>query len=164
MILRLSMEIPEDVPYVALTRLLGKTALQHMQVLPVDVVDLETILDELCSNVIRHAQSKQGRFQLKLEYYADRIVVTVKDKGNGFTFSDIPPPGTVRSDFNNEERVGGFGLIIVGALADRLQFHGSDGQGTTVIAEKRLTYQNQVAAERAEELDAEEGVLAAGKS
>jgi anti-sigma regulatory factor (Ser/Thr protein kinase) len=158
------MDIPEDVPYVALTRALGRTTLQHMQVAPVDVVDLETILDELCSNVVRHAQSKQGRFQLKLEYYADRVVVTVKDKGNGFLFADIPPPGTVRADLDGEDRVGGFGLIIVGAVGDRLQFHRSDGQGTTVIAEKRLTYQDQAAAERAEDLDAEEGSLTAGRS
>ena len=162
MILKLSMDLPEDQNYMRLTRLLGRTLLEHLQVDGQDVVDLEVMLGELCSNVIRHAHTCDGRFQVVLEYYADRVVVTVEDKGPGFSFKAIPEVGSRRPDTQaGGERVGGFGLQLIEGLADRLEFRRTDPHGTTVRAEKRLHYATEAAAETAEDLDKTPGQPAA---
>jgi serine/threonine-protein kinase RsbW len=160
MILKLSLDLPEDRAYVRLIRELGKTTLRHLKVDLEDVEDMEAILDELCSNVIRHAHSEQGRFLVKLIYYADRVVIIVKDKGTGFAFADLAAPGTIRSDFDNQERLGGYGLKIAGALSNRLTFNCIDGRGTTVKAEKQLRYQTLDASDSAKKMDNEVGITA----
>lgn len=154
MILKLTMDLPEDRDYLRLTRLLGRTLLEYLQADSRDMIDIELLLGELSSNVIRHASTCEGRFRVDLEYYADRVVVTVQDKGPGFSFKSVPTVGSVRPDKQaGGERIGGFGLQLVEALADRVEFHRTDPQGTTVRAEKHLHYQSDEAARHAVRLD-----------
>ena len=145
MILKLSMELPENEACVRVTRLLGRTLLEQLQVVEKDIDDIELVVGELCTNVLRHAQSEQGRFRVVLEYQDDQIAVQVEDKGKGFLFREVPAApdliGTEREDtLTGGERFGGFGLHLVNLLADQLEFHRTDADGTTVRAEKRLHY------------------------
>jgi anti-sigma regulatory factor (Ser/Thr protein kinase) len=142
MILRLSVDLPQDRSYIKIIRLLGRTLLEHLKVVEKDIDDIEIVVGELCANVIRHSQSTDGRFQIGLEYAADRVGVVVEDKGKGFSFRDVPEVGSKRPDFGGGERLGGFGLQIIETLADRLEFHRTDPHGTTVRAEKLLHYQS----------------------
>ncbi len=154
MILKLSMDLPEDQDYLRLTRLLGRTLLEYLEAEPQDMIDTELLLGELSSNVIRHASTCDGRFRVELEYYADRVVITVVDTGPGFSFKNVPQAGTVRPETQGDgERIGGFGLQLVEALADRVEFHRTDPHGTTVRAEKTLHYQSAAAARLAVRLD-----------
>ena len=57
MILRLSLDLPEDATYIRTTRLLSRCLLVDMKVNQTIIDDVETIVAELCSNVVRHAQS-----------------------------------------------------------------------------------------------------------
>lgn len=158
MILKLTMDLPEDQDYMRITRLLGRDLLQQLQASEPDIIDVELMLGELCSNVIRHAHTCEGRFEVVLEYFADRVVVTVEDKGPGFSFKAVPDAGTIRPDRQaGGERTGGFGLQLIEGLADHLEFHRTDPHGTTVRAEKRLHYTNAAAAEKAAQLDASPG-------
>jgi anti-sigma regulatory factor (Ser/Thr protein kinase) len=159
-ILRLSLDLPEDAAYVTMTRLMGRTALQYLNVTPTDVGDVETILDELTSNAVRHARSHDGRFRLTLDYYAEKVVITVEDNGPGFRPDAVPPPGTPRPDLDGGERLRGFGLVIVQAMTDRLEFHREGGGGTKVQAEKRLAYKTEADAHRAEGLNADDASAA----
>jgi hypothetical protein len=84
-------------------------------------------------------------------------VITVEDTGPGFSFKSVPAVGSVRSDTHGGERIGGFGLQLVEALADRVEFHRTDPHGTTVKAEKTLHYKNDAAARHAVRLDASQG-------
>jgi serine/threonine-protein kinase RsbW len=149
MILKLALDIPEDSAYVPITRMLGRNLLEHLKVVPQDIGDAETIVAELCSNVIRHAQSTEGRFQIVLEYYADRVVISVVDEGTGFPFKDLPEIGSERADLNGGTRLGGYGLPLLRALCDRLEFRSTDPHGTTVRAEKYLVYETERDAEDA---------------
>ncbi len=153
MILKLSLEMPEDGSYIPLTRQFGRGLLEYLKVVDTDVDDVETIVTELVANVVRHAQSTEGRFNITLEYYADRVVITVVDAGQGFFFRDVPEVGSPRPDFAGSERLGGFGLPLLTALSDRLQFSRTDPHGTTVRAEKRLHYQTEQAADHAKEMN-----------
>ena len=105
MILRLSLELPEEHKFVSLTRRLGTTTLEYLNVAKQDIDDIEIVLGELTSNVIWHAQSVEGCFELVLEYHATRIVVIVRDKGTGFSRDKIADAGTERADFDGNTRL-----------------------------------------------------------
>ena len=96
MILKLSLDLPDDEAYIALTRQFGRGLLEYLSVVADDISDVETIVTELVTNVIRHAQSSKGRFQVILEYHADNVIITVIDSGHGFAFRDVPAIGTSR--------------------------------------------------------------------
>ena len=157
MILRLALELPEDLTYVRITRILGRALLDFLQVEPADMDDIEILVGELCANVLRHAQSHDSKYQVMLEYFSDHVAITVEDQGPGFSFKDVPPAGTPRADFGGGERVGGYGMQLIQSLSDRLEFYRTDPHGTTVCAEKKLRYRTDAAAAQAEKLNASEG-------
>ena len=149
MLLKLSLDLPENEAYVRITRLLGRTLLEHLGVVEKDIDDIELVVGELCTNVVRHARSEQGVFRVVLEYHSDRITVSVQDKGKGFSFRSVPGDGDMGSERDDTllggERYGGFGLHLVNMLADQLEFHRTDPEGATVRAEKRLHYKTGAA-------------------
>lgn len=157
MILKLSLDLPDDGAYVPLTRQFGRGLLEYLRVVREDISDVETIVTELVANVVRHAQSADGRFQVLLEYHADRVVITVVDAGHGFAFHDVPEVGSPRPDAGGGERLGGFGLPLLGLMSDQLEFARTDPQGTTVRAEKRLHYETRAASDDADAMDGEGG-------
>lgn len=157
MILNVSLDLPEDGAYLRIARRIGRTLLEDLGVVGSDIDDVEFVVGELCTNVIRHAQSSDGRFLITMEYFADNVAITVEDKGIGFSFKDVREVGTVRPDFDGQERIGGFGLDLVRQLADHLEFCRTDSVGTTVRAEKKLHYQSRAEAQHAEELDKSPG-------
>ncbi len=153
MILQLSLNLPEDKAYIRTTRLLSRALLEDINVVRADIDDVEVIISELCSNVVRHAHSKAAHYQVAMEYYEPRIVITVTDEGQGFTAADIAPPGTTRPDMEGGERMGGFGLMLLEGLSDRLDFTETNPHGTTVRVEKSLHYATPPDAEEASQRD-----------
>ena len=154
MILKLTLTLPEDGAYVRITRRLARTLLEDMRVSDSDVGDLELLIGELCTNVIRHAHDHDGCYEVRLEFHADRVDLTVVDTGQGFAFKDVPEAGSARPDtLTGGERIGGYGMGLVRALADRLEFRRSDPHGTTVHAQIALHYPSTEDAQKAEALD-----------
>lgn len=153
MILRLSLDLPEDVTYIRTTRLLSRCLLQDIKVRLDIIRDVEMIVTELCSNVVRHAQSKDTHFLITLEYSKPQVVITVKDTGRGFSQEDVLPVGTLRPDAGGGERYGGYGLALLEGLSDKLDFTVTEPQGTTVRVEKALHYETQGDADEAEARD-----------
>ncbi len=158
MILKVSLDLPGDGTYLRIARRVGHTLLEDMGVTQQDIGDIEFIVGELCTNVVRHAQTlKDGRFLVMLEYHADRIVVVVEDKGVGLPFKDVREAGSARLDLDGSERLGGFGLDLVRKMADHIEFQRSDPHGTTVMAEKLLHYNTALDAQEAKLLDQSHG-------
>ena len=154
MIFRVSLDLPDDGTYLRIARRVGHTLLEDMGVVDLDIADIEFIVGELCTNVVRHAQTQEeGRFVVILEYHADKVVVVVEDKGVGLPFRDVREAGSTRLDRDGSERLGGFGLDLVRKMADHIEFQRSDPHGTTVTAEKMLHYKSVSEARDAERLD-----------
>jgi anti-sigma regulatory factor (Ser/Thr protein kinase) len=154
MILRLSINLPEDTDSVRTARRLSRCLLEDIRVeLPV-IDEVETIVAELCSNVIRHARSEAAHYLVTLEYKESQAVITVTDEGRGFAREDVPPMGAPRPDGDGgEPRYGGFGLFLLEGLSDKVDFTATVPHGTTVRVEKALRYEtrgdaDQAAAER----------------
>jgi len=132
----------------------AKTADGRADIFALGLILYELLVGELCTNVIRHADTAHERFRVVLEYHADKVDLVVQDTGEGFSFKDVPEAGTERPDtIGGGERIGGYGMSLVHALADRLEFHRTDPQGTTVRAEVALHYQSPEAAKKAEAME-----------
>jgi serine/threonine-protein kinase RsbW len=158
MILKLSLDLPEDQEYIHTTRLLSRTLLDDLRVVSQDKDDIETIVTELCTNVVRHARSTDGRYHLIIEYHQEKVVITVEDQGVGFAPDTVPAPGTERpEDLAGGTRIGGFGVPLVKALSDHIEFQLTSPQGTKVLAEKALRYETAQAEERAASMDESDG-------
>ena len=140
MIIKLSLELPEEKEFVWLARKLGKSTLEYLDTLQADVDDVETIISELTSNAIRHAHSTDSRFGITLEYYKQKVVITVKDQGNGFSLAEAGEKPEERTGFEGELRLGGYGLTLVTALSDSIQLTQSERHGSTVRVEKLLSH------------------------
>lgn len=155
MILKLSIDLPEEEAYVAMTRRISKCVLESIQVGQDTAQDMEIIVGELCNNVVLHANG--GRFRMDLEYFADRVAVTVTDQGDGFTPQQISPPGTARTNRDGTERYGGFGLLMVQKMADYLTFEPAEPKGMAIRAEKKLFYDTPAAERGAQQMDSDNG-------
>lgn len=153
MILNVSLNLPEDGAYLRIARRLGRTLLEDLGAVKTDIDDVEFVVGELCTNVIRHAQSSEGRFLITLEYYAHKVTITVEDRGVGFSFKDVAEVGTTRPDLDGSPRLGGFGLDLVRQLAEHLEFHRTDSSGMAVRAEMSLHYKTPAGAQNAADLD-----------
>jgi len=164
MILRLSLDLPQDENYVGTARILSRCLLEDIKVTKPTIDDVEIIVGELCSNVIRHAQSKAKHFLVNLEYYKPQVVIMVTDAGKGFTQEDVLPVGTSRPDGEGGERFGGWGLSLLEGVSDKVDFTVTDPHGTTVRVEKKLHYETEGDASEAAEMDkASGGVVTASK-
>lgn len=153
MILNLALDLPDDGTYLRIARRIGSTLLDALGVTQQDIDDIEFVVGELCTNVIRHAKSSDGRFRVNLGYCADKLTITVKDHGVGFSFKDVLPVGAPRPDSNGTVRIGGFGLALVERLSDHVEFRRTDHSGTTVTAEKDLHYNTIAESEHAHRLE-----------
>lgn len=149
MILKLSLDLPEDGSYIRTARILSRCLMEDIKVTRSTISDVEMIIGELCSNVVRHAESKATRFLVTLEYYQPKVVITVRDSGKGFVRDNVPLAGSLRSDGAGGQRFGGYGLSILEGLSDKLDFIKTNPHGTTVRVEKYLEYDTQIDALKA---------------
>lgn len=136
MILNLSVELTEERASVGVVRHLLRYLLEKEGVVEDDITDVETLVGELANNAVVHAPQEGFRVDFALE--GGRAILTVADGGDGFSPREVPPPGSVRQDEGGEPRYGGFGLVIVQSLADRVEFQAREPHGMAVRAEKAL--------------------------
>lgn len=133
-----TLDVPEDDSAIVVVRQTARAFLEYRKAAAQDVDDVETLLGELCSNVTRHARSQVGHFLVRLEHHGDHIMLVVTDWGNGMERTGVPAVGTLRVDADGTDRFGGFGLLLVDSLTDRVEFSQSDPTGMTVRAQKNL--------------------------
>ena len=116
----ITLTIPAKAEYITLGRL-ALTGIARLRdaPFPQEVLgDLKLALTEACTNSVRHAYGNgDGTVEILYELHADRLVVEVRDHGDGFE-----PPGAgehARADDDLSE--GGLGIAIIKALADEFE-------------------------------------------
>jgi anti-sigma regulatory factor (Ser/Thr protein kinase) len=145
--LNLSLNLPEDFSHLPMVRRVTREALGSFGVSERDVDDLESLVGELAANAVRHARSGDS-YRIEVALLDHLATVTVSDHGAGFSRDGTAQPGTERRGDPNAgggdggngsgDRFGGWGLPLVEALADRVEYLPNAPRGTTVRAEKRL--------------------------
>lgn len=104
--------------------------------LPAPLHRLEPAADwEALTNALKQAQAKT--ISIELSYELDRVFLTIRDDGRGFT-----PPTTI--DHLN----GGFGLVGMYERCDRigaqLSLSSQIGQGTQILVESTLSLEEDI--------------------
>jgi serine/threonine-protein kinase RsbW len=107
---------------------LGRLALTGIARLRGEVMSQETLgdlklaLTEACTNSVRHAYADgDGMVEIVYELHPDRLVVEVRDQGDGFE-----PPTELVALNGDELSEGGLGIAIIQALSDEFEL----GEGT----------------------------------
>ena len=114
--------------------------------------------------MVRHAKSKETRFLVTLEYFKPQVVIAVIDVGEGFAPEAVLPVGTMRPDFGGGERLGGWGLALLEALPDKIDYTATEPHRRPVQVEKKLHCETEGAADKATERDTDtRGVGTASK-
>jgi serine/threonine-protein kinase RsbW len=119
--------IPAKAEYITLVRL-ALSGLSHLGPLDDETLgDLKLAVTEACSNSVRHAyrDGREGAVEVVYELHPDRLVVEVRDDGEGFTVEQtLPVGGTSLTE-------GGLGIAIIRELADELELGpGDSGKGS----------------------------------
>lgn len=119
--------IPAKAEYITLVRL-ALSGISNLRPLDDETLgDLKLAVTEACSNSVRHAyrDGREGAVQVVYELHPDRLVVEVRDDGEGFP-GDHELPVTAESVAE-----GGLGIAIIRELADELEVGpGESGKGS----------------------------------
>ncbi|WP_084963512.1 ATP-binding protein [Thermoactinospora rubra] len=127
----IAVRLPRDAASVPLIRQTLEATLSCLGVLPRIREDIELMLTEACTNVIKHADPAD-EYTVSASIHRDLCVIRVKDTGRGFD------PRQVRPASSDSES--GRGLQIMRALADNVRFINRREDGALVCLEKKLAY------------------------
>lgn len=119
--------IPAKAEYITLVRL-ALSGLSQLRPLSDETLgDLKLAVTEACSNSVRHAyrDGREGAVEVVYELHSDRLVVEVRDDGEGF------PAGEDVRAADGSLSEGGLGIAIIRELADELELGpGASGKGS----------------------------------
>ncbi|WP_346111296.1 ATP-binding protein [Nonomuraea maheshkhaliensis] len=127
----MALRLPRDAASVPLIRQMLDGTLRSLGVEPQVRDDIELMLTEACSNVIKHAAPSDD-YTVSASVHDHLCVIRVVDTGDGFDADKVslPEPGAEH----------GRGLQIMRALADDIRFSNRREHGAVVCLEKRLRY------------------------
>ncbi|MDR8410167.1 ATP-binding protein [Nonomuraea sp. 3-1Str] len=127
----IALRLPRDAASVPLIRQILEASLKTLGVEPQIRDDIELMLSEACSNVIRHAGPSDD-YTVSAGVRDDLCTIKVIDTGGGFD------PRKVSQASDSAES--GRGLQIMRALADDVRFTNRREKGAVVCLEKRLRF------------------------
>ncbi|GAA0598186.1 ATP-binding protein [Actinomadura livida] len=127
----LDLLLPRDAASVPATRRLLDAALRALGVEEQIRDDIEVMLTEACTNVIKHAEHGAD-YTVRATIQDSRCLIKVIDSGTGFDTGVLPRPGPADEQ--------GRGLMIMSMLADDVRFRSFMHDGALVSLEKNLRY------------------------
>src|SRR5712692_11668772 len=128
MLVRFTLDLPDDTVSVPLCRHATRVILEHLKIAPDRRYEIELALGEAATNVVRHAYPHPGhQYRVELEISENKVCLTVLDQGQGFARDAVPDP--------EEEQLGGRGIQLIEQIADVAWFECVKGQGTKLVAE-----------------------------
>jgi serine/threonine-protein kinase RsbW len=127
----IALRLPRDAASVPMIRQMLDGTLRSLGVEPQIRDDIELMLTEACSNVIKHAAPSDD-YTVSASVHDHLCVIKVVDTGNGFD-----PRKVLEAEETNEH---GRGLQIMRALADDIRFTNRREHGAVVCLEKHLRY------------------------
>ncbi len=126
-----SLCLPRDEATVPIVRHVCRDALRGLGVAVGCIADIEVAVTEACSNVLRHAVSTHGEYEVQVSIGPRKCEIRVMDTGAGFDAQlfEEQAHGTAE---------GGRGIFLMRALVDDLRFVARPEAGTIVLLEKNL--------------------------
>lgn len=99
---------------------------------------LTLALDEVVSNVIRHAfgPGTEGHVDVHITYRDNIVTAVVRDPGPAYDIRNTPPP---KMDVPiSERRPGGLGVYLVRVLMDSLDYRREDGHNVVTLTVRNI--------------------------
>ena len=90
--------------------------------------DVRLALDEILTNVILHAWPHGGNHAAELHVSAADGVLTCVVVDDGVPFDPVAHPAPAKPQSLGASQIGGYGLVLVRAIADQLTYTCSDGR------------------------------------
>lgn len=98
----------------------------------------ETAVDEMSTNVVKHAYGGKGGFlQISCELRGPDIAVTIKDHAEKFDPNSVALPEVVSP--LEERKVGGLGIYMVKKMVDRIDYSYNDREGNQSVLVKKIS-------------------------
>ncbi|MDO8586650.1 MAG: ATP-binding protein [Armatimonadota bacterium] len=124
-------QLPAEAGRIADFRKMLRSYLGLRKVCEEDIHNVQMILGEACTNVVRHAYSSPDRtYQVKMRRAPGKLILEVTDEGVGF---DCANPKS-----RCLENSCGMGLVIIKQLANRADIESRFGLGTRLRIEYAL--------------------------
>ena len=85
------------------------------------VFGIKLALEEAITNAVKHGNGDDVSKQLLVRYHVDaaRVVIMVRDQGNGFSPDDVPDP----TADENLERPNGRGIMLMQSYMTKVRFN-----------------------------------------
>jgi serine/threonine-protein kinase RsbW len=123
--------LPRDETSVPVVRHLCRATLDRLGAEEDCAHDIEVALSEACTNVLRHVNSSQQEYEVKIQIDEQRCTVRIIDTGQGFT--------TVKAAASDLNAEGGRGIELMRYLVDDLNFSFRPEAGMVVELGKTLS-------------------------
>jgi len=126
----IEMRFPAKAEYVGVIRLSISGIASRMGFPYDDIEDLKVAMSEAVSNVVTHAYNDEGEVTIGFGVYEDRLEVMVADRGGSFDLQKIKDeigPYDKAVEKIESLREGGFGLFLIKALMDKVEFNNKYG-------------------------------------
>jgi serine/threonine-protein kinase RsbW len=118
-----------------------RQAAQHAGLNSFSVYQVETAVDEACTNIIEHAYGKEGAGDIECtcQELPDELVIILRDWGKPFVPTKIHPPN-LKAPLKNRQ-AHGLGLHFIRQWMDEVdfQFTGETGNVLTMVKRKEKT-------------------------
>jgi serine/threonine-protein kinase RsbW len=96
---------------------------------------VQLAVDEACANIIKHAYfGVAGPLKITLEVSGKEITIIIKDKGEPFDPSSVPPPD-LSLDLD-KRKIGGLGIHLIQKLMDSVSYSFSSDEGNQLVLRK----------------------------
>jgi len=107
-----------------------------------DVFEVQTAVDEACTNIMKYAYSEQGGIIIiTCELQDNDFVVTIRDKGKPFDPDSVPQPD-LGTDLDRR-KIGGLGIYLMRKLMDDVSYSFDAEKGNTLVMRKTLAEKKQ---------------------
>ncbi|MFI0444406.1 ATP-binding protein [Actinomadura sp. 6N118] len=146
MLFSLELQLPRDAASVPVARGLLASSLEALGTDDTVQIDIELMLTEACTNVIRHATAGDA-YAVQVMITSTHCVIRVLDAGQGFDAEAAEQQGT------GPAREHGRGLMIMKSLADDIRFGVHPREGALVSMEKELLFKADALGPKLAEMD-----------
>ena len=138
----ISLRFISELFFIDLTQDVVQRILHKFSVIEDEVFWISLAVREAVINAIKHGNqfNPEKYVQLLVRIDDSTLHVEITDEGNGFNVDDVPNP-------LNEENIlkpSGRGIFYIRSFMDNVSFRRGKSAGTSVIMEKKLSFQKQV--------------------
>lgn len=129
----IKLSIPNKAEYVSVVRLTTSAIASRMGFNIEEIEDIKVAIAEACTNTLEHGSiGEKENLDIDFDIYLDKLVITVKDAGEGFNINDV-------KDLTVEELgESNLGIFIINSLMDDVNLIKDNGKGTEIRMTKHI--------------------------